>query len=469
MFENEKSGLLGDERRDLIRRYEDAYSKGESLFFCEEEFLDIIDFYEEVDKIDEAIEAAELAVKYYPYSSDCNQYFARMLMEAGELDLAKEKIDKALLLDNTDIENHLVLAEIYLAREEADLAEEILLDIETKIDPSDLDVYYVVFSMIKEFKEDFTSSYSYLKKSISADASNEDAWDRLWVVAEFAGEQADLISFCNAVLDKDPYNSHAWHVLGLSSFSEMEIDNAIEAFDMAINLDPDNEVSHRLLSECYIKQDKFKEALPSFEYLYKNFDQEVDVLLRYGYCLEMLEQLEKARALYRKALGIDPSNADAHFRMGMAFIYEENISRAIQSFNKAIDFAPNRMEYHIARAEANFALEKFDSAISDYEIVISSEPELLTAWVNLSRVLYAEHGIEKALGILDTAEASLGESAEVHMARALIHFLDRNLKLALIHFELGVRIDSSSAQLLFFLHPDIEKNQEVKAILARFK
>ena len=75
--------------------------------------------------------------------------------------------------------------------------------------------------------------------------------------------------------------------------------------------------------------------------------QEMKILNCRGKCLIFLKRFEEAIETYRKALHVDPNNAETFVLLGNAHYLGNDIDQAIQSYRAAIAIAPTNDEYKL--------------------------------------------------------------------------------------------------------------------------
>src|SRR5690348_12932515 len=128
------------ELHELLRQYEDL-RRGRNYTFLEEEaFERIIDYFDDKDDLNRALEAAETGLEYFPFSSLLLIKKADILIAIRHYKEALDVLEQASLYDAKDINIYILKTDAYLALDEpakaAELLEEALhlFDGEDKID-----------------------------------------------------------------------------------------------------------------------------------------------------------------------------------------------------------------------------------------------------------------------------------------------------------------------------------------------
>jgi len=163
---------------------------------------------------------------------------------------------------------------------------------------------------------------------------------------------------------------------GLSLLKEGKTDEAIQAFEKAIALDPTNPTIQYNLGAAYERKDNlekaishFREAIklkPDFGEAYlalgngylsqRNFDTPAiealtkaaellpgnyDAFYNLGVCYSNSGKYVEAEGAYRKAVAINPQEPVAHYQLAMALLGQSKNAEAKAEFNKYLELSPN--------------------------------------------------------------------------------------------------------------------------------
>lgn len=110
--------------------------------------------------------------------------------------------------------------------------------------------------------------------------------------------------------------------------------------------------------------------------------------------------LKTAEAAFKRAVALDPKNADAYSGLGNVFVAREDLKQAGQAFKTAAALAPPRsgkmMQY------AQFKMATGDSAGGKQllEDVLKKAPDYLPAWMSLAQIAAAENRFADGIALL---------------------------------------------------------------------
>lgn len=145
-------------------------------------------------------------------------------------------------------------------------------------------------------------------------------------------------------------------VLG-GGFGNTAIEKRIDYLLRAIKLDPNFSLAHAKLGEIYHSRiwlhgfDSETQIDKSLPYLQKAFQLDpnsIDIWLVRGLIERLTGNYEEAVEAYKKAIEIEPSNANAYYHYAISLNWDfDNPIEALAAINKAIKLRPDSMEFYV--------------------------------------------------------------------------------------------------------------------------
>lgn len=136
-----------------------------------------------------------------------------------------------------------------------------------------------------------------------------------------------------------------------------ELEEAIQAYKSALEIDPKSAKAYHSMGNVLIKQDQIQKAILSF----------------------------------RKAIEIQPNLSSSHYRLGEIFRSQNSLDEAIESYQAAIDFDQKSYKFYYGLGLTLSQKGKWEEAISAYRHVIELNPSFSRAY----------HQLEEAREALD--------------------------------------------------------------------
>jgi tetratricopeptide (TPR) repeat protein len=184
------------------------------------------------------------------------------------------------------------------------------------------------------------------------------------------GDKNTAMSLAQQMKRIDPVRGH--QALGMVYERENKIDLAETEYVTAFQLAPDEPVRYIQLSNWYRNQKKYDKAQSSIQELLIKEPANPEALCHLGYIYQDLRQFDNAFSAFDRALAIDSTNATACYQIGRTAIFSgQQLDRAEMCFKKYI--ASGNFENNPSEAYAHYRLgmvyevqKKNDQAKAEY-------------------------------------------------------------------------------------------------------
>lgn len=239
------------------------------------------------------------------------------------------------------------------------------------------------------------------------------------------GKKDDAIFALEKLTESFPSYAPAYNDLGIL-YAEMErFDKALQAYEKATTLDPENAVFHKDLADFYyVKLKRTDQAIRHYEKVVAIDPKNLETLLILGNLLTADNKLTAAKSCFLKVLEMDPSNEMAE-KMFDALDCRKNESsdddpamimcearilsqrgytdRAITKLGKLVEDFPNNAIAHNDLGFLHYRNGKKKKACFHYEKALSADRTNLTILKNLADFYLVESGrFEEALRLYTT-------------------------------------------------------------------
>ncbi len=222
------------------------------------------------------------------------------------------------------------------------------------------------------------------------------------------------------VLEADPNNSMAHHLIGLVFLNGGFIQEGIASLRQSIALNPRDPAAFSNLGNALRDAGATEEALACFNQaaaLQPNFP---DAYNNRGVVLRMLERNEEALADYDRAIALNPAVGHVHTNRGE--VLAAGLGRpaeALVSYDRAIALAPHDPNGHFNRAAALMDLRRFEEAVASFDRVVAIDPTHARAFINRGNALIDMDRADEALASYDRAIALQSDlTAQAHSNRS---------------------------------------------------
>ncbi|MBF0588424.1 MAG: tetratricopeptide repeat protein [Magnetococcales bacterium] len=182
-----------------------------------------------------------------------------------------------------------------------------------------------------------------------------------------AGQLPDAERIYLRILQVDPQQAEALHLLGVIAHQLGGDDQAVALISQAVALRPNFPEARVNLANALWKLSRLPEALEQAKVAAKGMPKSLEAQTTLGNLLAETGQFQSAVAAYRKAIAIQPRYAEAHSNLGNALIQLKRYKEAIRQCQKAITIQPDFAEAHNNLGIARMQMRQLDKALASYE------------------------------------------------------------------------------------------------------
>ena len=232
---------------------------------------------------------------------------------------------------------------------------------------------------------------------LQTDPSQPVALHLLGVIAHQVGNNDVAVDLITRALAIKPDFAEAHNNLGNALKELGKLDEAVASFLKALAINPEFAEAHNNLGNVFKELGRLDEAVAGFHKALAIKPDYAGAHDNLGNTLIELGRLEEAAASYRKALAINPDLADAHYNLGNVFKELGRPDEAVASFHNALAVKPDYAEAHSKIGRALHDLGKLDEAAASYRKAIAAKPDYAEAHNNLGNALQDLEKLDEAV------------------------------------------------------------------------
>ena len=156
-----------------------------------------------------------------------------------------------------------------------------------------------------------------------------------------AGDLPKAEGIYQQILQADPNQPVALHLLGVIAHQSGKIDIAVNLITKALAIKPDYTEAYYNMGNAFKEQGKLEEAIESYNKALSLQPDSAEAYNNTGATLKQQGKLKEAIGVFAKAVAIKPDYADAYNNMGNALQEQGKLTEAIEAFNKALAIKPD--------------------------------------------------------------------------------------------------------------------------------
>ncbi|MBD3181634.1 tetratricopeptide repeat protein [Candidatus Poribacteria bacterium] len=207
------------------------------------------------------------------------------------------------------------------------------------------------------------------------------------------GEYNQAVEEYNAALGLDPNNINARRKLAEAHASQGNNDLALEEFGKLTEINPNYAHAYNYRGYIYISQEKWKEAAKEFEKAVEAEPNNLYSLNQLGLSYGMLGRYDQAIETLQKAVALDPEmddpeSRDTHNYLGRVYRDAGRYEEAIAEFQKTLEHFPKDKDAHNYLGTVYKKMERYEDAIKEFETVLKMDPTNALAAQEYSTLSY---------------------------------------------------------------------------------
>jgi tetratricopeptide (TPR) repeat protein len=357
-----------------------------------------------------SIEAHKLLGRIYLRQlSDASNAVSSSSPSGNALDQAIVEFEKIVALQPKDIEDRMVLGQLYTVKHDPKKAEEEFKTAQA-IEPESEEV---VLNLARLYAE--SGDIAHAVKVIEAVPVN-DRSPKMEVALGAAYDQMkqpkDAISAYQRAADMDPGDAHTLDALGQALLADNQLDEALKQFKLLAESDPENTEALVHIGEIQRRQGKYEDALATIRKARKQDSTSLEAGYNEALLLDVLGRFDEAAQTYEKMVDLT-SHANGAYtneektnrgffleRLGQVYHEENKTDQAIAAYQKMIDMGGDTALRGLeAQVEVYGEAKMFDKAVELARKAVESKPKDLDLKLMLAGTLVEQGKSEDALAM----------------------------------------------------------------------
>ena len=458
-----------EELKELLRQFENLKHGRSHSFIEEESFEKIIDYFDDREDVIKALEAADMGIEQYPYSSALLIKKADLLLASRRYKAALTILEQAGLLDSRNINLYILRTDAYLALDQPEKAVEILQQAILLFEGEErIELLFELADVYDDYEE-FDKVFDCLKLILEDSPTNEEALYKICFWTDFTGRNEESIRLHQKIIDDFPYNELAWFNLAAAYQGLKLYEKSIDAYQYATTIDEKFDYAYRNMGDAFIRLRKYKEAIEVLEKVLELSKPEDVIYEAIGHCYDRMKNYAQARFHYRKASHLNPEDSKLFYKIACTYYNEQQWSSAVKQLENALKIHRLQPEYNLLMGECKLQAGAIKDAIQFFSNVVRIRPKNIGGWEALIRCLFKSEFFGEAIEQIDAAlQITDGKPLFIFYKSAILFSMGKS-KEALLLLERAMEKAPKLLKKFVELNPSILRNQQVVDIIAKYK
>ncbi|NQU55880.1 MAG: tetratricopeptide repeat protein [Rhodospirillales bacterium] len=194
------------------------------------------------------------------------------------------------------------------------------------------------------------------------------------------------------VLQSEPKNPEALHLLGAIAIQVGRSDVAVDLISRALSFKPDYAEAQNALGIAFNSLGKLDSAVEKFNKAIAIKPTYAEAYGNLGSTLQRLGQFDEAVASFQKSIAINAGNPSTHYNLGNALKEAGRLQEAETSFLLALDINPDYALAHNNLGTLYKDLGRLEGAAGCYQKALDADPTYADAHSNLLMTAQYRHG-----------------------------------------------------------------------------
>jgi tetratricopeptide (TPR) repeat protein len=225
----------------------------------------------------------------------------------------------------------------------------------------------------------------------------------LGIALAVQGDSDDAIQHFDLALQINPDDAKVLNNLGKVLVAKGKLNEAIQYLDRAIQLNPDEAEAYNNLGVVLAGQGKFDEGIQQYKRSLQLKPDYIDALFNLGNAMATQGKLEGAAQYYEQALQLKPDYTNARNNLAGVLAAQKKMDEAVQYYEQALQLNPNNTDALNTLGIVLARQGKFDEAINNFNRALQLKPDDATTQNNLGIALAGQGKMPESIQHLQIA------------------------------------------------------------------
>ncbi len=453
---------------DSVKRFEQMIRNNANAYFDVHEFENIIDYYIDINRFNDALKASEIALEQHPNAGPIHIKRIQVLINKGEPVQALKLLAQIEQIESSNSDFY-ILKGTALAQMNKTKDAVRFFDMALQLTYENKDDVLYDIALTFEHLSNYKTALLYLKQANETNSRNLSVLYDLAYCYEKLEEDDKCIAYYEKYLDIEPFSENVWYNLGTVYQRKENYEKAIEAYDFALAINEKYSSAYFNKANALASSGSYSNAITVFnEFLYHE-PENLDALYYIGESFERLHQYEHAQHYYQKVLDAEPEYADAWFGLGVVSYHKEEYKESIKYIKKAIHIDSFNGEYWYSLGNAHMKSYENILAAKAFRKAIEIDPYDFESWLSLADLIMKQNKLLEAISLLNEAYHYNFDIAQVNYRLAAYHFINKNQELGSKFLEKPLGQDFHAHHEMLTGYPEASENETIRQLINKYK
>jgi tetratricopeptide (TPR) repeat protein len=274
----------------------------------------------------------------------------------------------------------------------------------------------------------------FCQTALTIDPDNPETMNLIAIVYTEAKQFDRAIEWASRAIRKTPKPAYLT-TLGVALLKLRRHDDALKAFDKAVQLKPDDPEPWWHMGNVLIETGRTPDALRCFEHTLRLNPRHGDAAYQAGHILHGLERFEEALAYLDRSAQLRPDHALTLCMRALVLVRLDRLEEALADNQRALDLDPANTDVHNNMGIILDAMGRIEEALSWYDRALKTKPDSARALGNKGGALVQLGSLDEAAIVYERAIAIDPNDRGIVWNRAVLQLLTGNFEAGWDGFE----------------------------------
>lgn len=385
-----------------------------------------------LERTAEAVEALTAAEERFPDNAHLKVSLAGALLQAEEMDRARERMEAAAAAMARDLPMQLLLARFY-ERIHLDGQAEAVLDRLRRDFPDEIAVHLASARFLYQ-EGRFREAEQLLTRVKDQGMVHPDLFQLLGLLAHRRRAPQEALAFFQEAAERFPKDQRSLMLLADYHVFLKDFEQARKTYEQIAAQWPGLSPVKAKIGELLLAERRFGEAESHVQELLQQ-----DPEYARGYVLKGLLDMEQGRAgqareEFSRALDLDPKSSEGHFYYGLTFLEEQDYKVSLSEMLKALEENPDSARVRFTLAYIYFKTGQLSSALEELNRILTARPADLKARELRATILVQQRDWDRAAGDFQAILEQRPDAWPIRFQLARVHLAAGRLDSAMEAF-----------------------------------
>jgi tetratricopeptide (TPR) repeat protein len=266
----------------------------------------------------------------------------------------------------------------------------------------------------------FDAALQLLQPEIERTPNSAQLWTLRGVAFSGKGDKKQALGAFRHALTLSPD-----YLPALEGAAQIEYENgsqsAVELLEHVLRVRPGDPTSNAMLAVLAYRRHDCAKAVAHFEQSGELLDSQPGALEEYGDCLVRLKQLEKAIAVFARALGHAESDSELRYRLASVQMMAQHPKDAIATLQPLLQGGAANSDASELAAAAYEADQNTPEAVRILRQAIVADPHDINLYIDFANISLDHQSFQVGIDMIDAGLRAEPKAAPLYVARGILY------------------------------------------------